>query len=304
METRSSLTSRHSRTVAKRALLYALVVGAVGALFLCVEFSNQRLVSAIPGVPVWLFPLFLSGVLVSIGAFVWREHKKKDALKYSFIPIITHKFRTPMTHIKWATEGLIPSVTETEPKRELLEIRTSVDAMINLTNLLLALSDSESAFAQYNDKRVSFGSFVEEIVLRNAPSATHKNKTLRFSGEREVGDALIDTEKVSFVVQALIKNALTYTLVGGVIKVAVRREGVSVLCEVSDNGIGIPRDDIPRVFGKFFRAKNAKETETDGLGIDLYMASLVIARYGGTLSAVSAGVGKGSTFTLSLPRVA
>jgi signal transduction histidine kinase len=108
---------------------------------------------------------------------------------------------------------------------------------------------------------------------------------------------------MEFVLAALLDNACLYSPPGRDVSVAVSAEGSDAAISVTDNGIGMAPADISRVFTKFFRSKEAKAADSEGFGVSLYLAQSVARRHGGKIRAESEGSGKGSTFSVVLPRV-
>jgi signal transduction histidine kinase len=115
-------------------------------------------------------------------------------------------------------------------------------------------------------------------------------------------EVMIDTERMPFVFENLIDNAIKYTSAGGIVSVMLARTAKNVLVTIADTGIGIPTDEQKNIFTKFFRATNAVKVVTDGNGLGLFVVKTIVERHGGTVSFVSE-VGKGTVFTIELPLV-
>jgi signal transduction histidine kinase len=110
-----------------------------------------------------------------------------------------------------------------------------------------------------------------------------------------------DKTRIQFALQIIFENSLIYTPETGKINIKARQVGGEVVVTIRDNGIGISLDDIPRIFSRFYRATNARHTDTEGMGIGLYMAKNIIEKHRGKIWANSLGEGKGSEFTITLP---
>lgn len=113
--------------------------------------------------------------------------------------------------------------------------------------------------------------------------------------------ASVDKRRMLFALQIIVDNAISYTPRTGKVSVTVSTESSSVYVQVIDSGIGIAKEDMSRLFNKFWRSKEAKTTDTEGMGIGLFMAREIIERHDGQIYATSEGLGKGSTFTIRLP---
>jgi len=293
------------RIVAKKALLYLLAVIAVGVVISLLNYANNLVMERIGGFPVWVFPFLSSIVAVVAGIFIWRKIREGDVLKYEFISIVTHKFRTPLTHIKWSTENLIAKNSISgEDREELDKIRQSNSRLVELTNILAVLSDTEERGAldyAYRKERIDFCQFVEELIDVYAPSYKEKNITVHVSGLEGVINISADAAKLRFVLETLFENSIVYTGSGGSVKVEIVKYKQKVRFSIKDNGIGISESDMGKMFGKFYRTRAASHEDTEGFGIGLYMSKNIIKRHGGLIGVTSSGVGKGSEFYFTLP---
>jgi hypothetical protein len=123
------------------------------------------------------------------------------------------------------------------------------------------------------------------------------------SGNADLGNGLgfVDRKRVQFVMQMIIENAVIYSRQGSRVDVEVEQRKSFIYVSVRDTGIGIAPGDMEHLFSRFFRASNASETHTEGLGIGLFVSRDIMKRHGGDLWAESAGIGKGSTFHMKIP---
>ena len=108
---------------------------------------------------------------------------------------------------------------------------------------------------------------------------------------------------MQFAIQILIENSFAYTPEKGSIYIKIFKEDSHVTMSIKDSGMGISKEDLPRMFTKFFRSHDAKTVDTEGMGIGLFMAKEIIERHGGNVSVKSEGLGKGSEFSIHLPFV-
>ncbi len=285
------------RIIAKRALIYSILV-AFGSFTLSIlNFSHQWILDNFPLLPRWLSPFLSSLVAVGFGISVWNKMRQADVLKYEFITVVTHKFRTPLTHIKWATDEIIKELPE--QSEEIRRIKKSSERLVELTNLLVELSDGGSMYL-YTLKPVSTGVLVSDIVKEYEERSREKKITFKSEIDENIV-VMVDSSKFKSVLQILLDNAYSYTPLGGEVKPSVRKEKKQVIFEVSDSGIGISKTDLPHVFSQFYRTKEAKHADTEGMGIGLYVAKNIVTRHNGTISIFSEGEGKGTKFTITLP---
>ncbi len=285
------------RIIAKRALIYSILV-AFGSFSLSIlNFSNQWILDSFPVFPRWLLPFISSLVAVGFGISVWNKMRQADVLKYEFITVVTHKFRTPLTHIKWATDEIINELPE--QNEEIRRIKKSSERLVELTNLLVELSEGSSMYL-YSLKPVSAHVLLSDIEKEYKERSREKKITFNSQIDENVV-VMADNSKFKSVIQILLDNAFTYTPLGGEISLFVRLEKKQAIFEVIDNGIGISKNDLPHVFSQFYRTKEAKHADTEGMGVGLYIAKNIVTRHNGTISIFSEGEGKGTKFTVTLP---
>ena len=288
------------RLVAKKAFVYGLIVAGVSAVIAFLNLGSSFMENAYPNLPAWILSVAVAIVASGIGTFVWKKMRETDILKYEFITIVTHKFRTPLTRIKWAAESISERDCSTERLQHNVEnIREAAFRLSELTNTLIGLTDSETAFS-YTLRRIDLSGLLRELARRMEKKILEKNVTV----DMQAGDGCFisaDVRRLRPIVGVILENAVIYTPSGGKIAIAVQKRGREVELKVSDTGIGIKKEDVPRIFTKFFRADEARKVDTEGFGIGLYIAKEVIRRHGGKISVFSEGLDKGSVFTVTLP---
>lgn len=246
----------------------------------------------------------LALLIILIILAIWKALTRNEKLKYEFITIIAHKFRTPLTHIKWTSDELAKAEQDSYKKQSLTDIQQSNEKLIKLTNTLVELTDAAGAAAStYSLERISLCDFVRDAALSFKNMFHEKNIFFSVQCPTEPLFVKIDKQRMEFVVQTLLENALNYTSPGKTVEVHITKNGGRGVVSVVDHGIGIDPIDMPNVFTKFFRTKSAQNMDTEGFGVGLYLARSVTRRHRGTLTAYSEGADKGSIFTLTLKRV-
>ncbi|HEX7724571.1 MAG TPA: ATP-binding protein [Candidatus Paceibacterota bacterium] len=300
------------KIVAKRAVAYATIVIGVGCLVGFFDFMNALLRSSHPSFPIWAMPLILALVLVGIGVFIWRQLREGEILKYEFITTVTHKFRTPLTHIKWANEN-IKGLLDTMPNKDTAAGRDVRDQLgyiegansklVELTDILANTSD-DGDFYRYKIVSDDLSAFAREVIRSVTNHAAVKKITVVEKIDPEVR-ALFDSSRLKFVVQTFIENGINYTPENGRVTVTVKTIVVhghrEAVCSVTDSGIGITRDELPRIATKLYRGRRARTTDTEGMGIGLYVSKGIVERHRGRLLVESEGEGKGATFSFYIP---
>jgi signal transduction histidine kinase len=169
--------------------------------------------------------------------------------------------------------------------------------------------DSDKKQTPYDFETVDLCDFVKTIG--ESARQTFYKKNILFSITKDNSPILIKMDKshMEYAIQALLDNALTYTPTGGKVDIFVSRSPASAgsgwrnkaMISVIDNGIGISPIDMPKIFTKFFRAKNAQSADVDGFGIGLHLAQSVIKKHGGKIVGYSEGENHGSRFDIFLP---
>jgi len=179
------------------------------------------------------------------------------------------------------------------------------ERMIHLINDLLNVARIEEGRFMYHPKTVDLIEVLEAVIESAEELAKKKGITLKLVKPKD-GKAKIvkiDIEKISLAFKNLVENAIFYTPERGDVIISVKKKKNEIFVSVQDTGIGIPKNQHDKVFGKFFRADNAIRMETEGTGLGLFIVKNVVAAHNGQVSFESEE-GKGTTFTFSLPLIA
>ena len=232
-----------------------------------------------------------------------KELERLDEAKSEFLSIASHQLRTPSTIIKGYISMMLEGSFGKAPKLikdNLNKIYLSNERLLNLIETLLNISRIESGRIEFNVQPINLVAVIEPIVSDFQKKAKERGLKLEFLPEKNVPEALADREKTKEVISNLIDNSLKYTKQGEV-TVGLHKESRSVVFTCQDTGIGIDSEDVPRLFNKFVRGKGMMQVYTEGTGLGLYFARMVIENMGGRIWAESPGKEKGSKFSFSLP---
>ena len=240
-------------------------------------------------------------VFILIGYRMWVKVREINLLKYEFITIIIHKFRTPLTHIKWSSEELKKATTDEAREAAFQDIQKSNERLIELTDILASMSASDTGSLYYDLKPLRVAAIVQEVYMKFENHFRNKGMKPRFHSDTDAV-ANLDKKQFAFVLQTLIENAVMYSYHGGQFDISVSQNGNKVLVKTLDNGIGIPKVELPHIFEKFHRSGQAKLANTEGLGIGIYLSKKIIKQHRGKIRGFSEGEGKGATFTITLPK--
>lgn len=289
------------KVIARQAFIYAISVAFVGGGLTLLTYASVWILEVYPGFPTWTITLASAVVAVAVSFVVWRQLRENDVLKYGFITTVTHKFRTPLTQIKWATDALSASKLSSEDYAQIKYIQMANTKLVELIDVLTVASESEDVAREYVLVEANLSQIVSDVLISLKDRAASKSIEI-VSKIRPGMSVLCDPAKIKFVVQTLADNALVYTPERGTITVKLEYVENEVRLSVHDTGIGMGHDELARVFSKFYRTLSAQETDTEGMGIGLFVSREVIVRHGGKIWVESMGLGKGSTFTFSLRR--
>ena len=230
--------------------------------------------------------------------------RELDQTKDEFISMASHQLRTPLTSIKgylsMVLEGDVGPVTKNERKM----IQTAFDSaerMVFLISDLLNVSRLQSGKFVIENKPSDIAKMVEAQVNQLQETAKNHHLTLIYDKPNKFPIVNVDETKIQQVVMNFMDNAVFYTPAGGSITVKLEETGSEIRYTVTDTGLGVPAAEQHHLFGKFYRAGNARKMRPDGTGLGLFMAKKVIVAQGGAIIFHSVE-GKGSTFGFSFPK--
>jgi two-component system sensor histidine kinase/response regulator len=230
------------------------------------------------------------------------ELEKLDAMKSRFMLTVAHELRAPVAAIQGYL-GLILDGYAADDEQEMLEnAHRRCGELLDMISDLLLLAHMKEKAAGVKKTTVSVARVLEEVTGLLRAEAERKGLTLKteFSGQPEM---LADEEHLRQLWTNLISNSIKYTPRGGRVVASVDQKDGRVVGVVSDTGVGIAADDLPRIFDEFYRTKQAKSIEEHGTGLGLSIVKQIVESYGGTID-VESQLGKGTTVTFTLPRVA
>ncbi len=223
------------------------------------------------------------------------------ALRDKFIAVASHELKTPLTSIHGYAQLLKqragPSLSP-DALRMIDTIERQVARLGTMISALLDISRIEQGQLSLNPVRIDLNAFVTTLVREIEPSIRMHKLILTLSDGTVPVDA--DPLRLEQAIQNLVGNAVKYSPLGGPIDIAVHTQGRMACLSVSDRGIGIPADSLPKLFDRFYRAPNAEANSINGLGVGLYVVREIIRLHGGDVT-VESQENMGSTFTITLP---
>lgn len=247
--------------------------------------------------------VFSSGVIV-----VFRDITKQLKLENSrreFVANVSHELRTPLTTIKGYAETIID--IESDEGRDdgptagfARVIDTETDRMTRLVKDLLTLSQLDNNKQRLNCTSFDLMELTQSVTDKMSINAKSHSHELNFIPRSEPFTFFGDKDRIEQVLINIISNAIKYTLDGGKIDVECGSDGQNALLRVTDNGIGIPREDIPHIFERFYRVDKARSRQSGGTGLGLAIAREIVQRHGGDIE-IESHMPNGTAVSIVLP---
>lgn len=230
------------------------------------------------------------------------EERRLDKMRSDFVSNVSHELRTPIAMLQGYSEAIIDDVAGSEEeKQEIIKIIYDESLRIGrLVNELLDLARMEAGHITLNIQDVEIGAFVKRITSKFQNIARDNHISLTNNVEDGESFFSLDPDKIEQVLTNLIDNAMRHTAEYGNIKVGKRMLNEGLYLTVEDNGAGIPEEDLPFVFERFYKADKARTRGKAGTGLGLAIAKNIVDAHHGRLS-VESKVGKGTRFTIFLP---
>ncbi len=226
-----------------------------------------------------------------------------DRLKSDFISVAAHQLRTPLSGVKWVLKLLIDGdlgAVSIEQSKMLKRGYDTNEKMIQLVNDLLNVSRIENGKFGYKFEKNDFAKILNLLVENSQLASRERNIEVVVETHIELEPFFFDAEKLLIALQNLVDNAIKYTLPGGRVTIMTEKQGDYLQVKIKDTGVGIPKEEIHKLFSKFFRATNVIHLQTDGSGLGLFIVKSIIMRHGGQIW-VDSEETKGTTFTVLIP---
>ncbi len=224
-----------------------------------------------------------------------------DEARNQFVSNASHELKTPLATIKILVESMIYEENMDAQLRQefLTDINKEIDRLSSVVGDLLTLVHIDSHKLRLRREMMVFSDTVRETVSRLAPLAKKRSQEIvtKISDDCEM---FADPLKLAQVCYNIIENAIKYTPDGGRITVTLGRSGRDAVLEIADTGVGIPEEDVPHVFDRFYRVDKARSRDTGGTGLGLSIVQQIIRLHAGSVT-VQSERGKGTTFIVQLP---
>lgn len=231
------------------------------------------------------------------------EAEKLEQMRRDFIANVSHELRTPLTAIRGYNEALADGTAGDGKYREKYHkiIREEAVRLERLVNDLLDLSRLQSGKMEIEMEPLDLGGIIEGVVDKLRGEAEHKNILLTADYPENLPPVLGDGDRITQLLIIFVDNAMNYTPDGGEIRVVAGEEDEWVRVDVADTGVGIPPEDLPLVWERFYKVDKARSRSRSGTGLGLAIAKQVVELHGGKVD-VESEPGKGSTFSFFLKK--
>jgi histidine kinase len=223
-----------------------------------------------------------------------------ETQRVALIGNVAHELRTPLSNIRITLEGLIDEVF-TPDTETFLDIQHEVSRLQRLVYQLERLSQAESGQIPLNKQWVDYAQLIKATCERLKVQYDSKGVDLVYEVSLKLPQIRIDPDHITQVLINLLGNALQYTPAGGRVTIQAHVSGEKIVTSVRDKGIGMQPSELKRIFERFYRIDKSRARSSGGNGIGLTITRHLLLAHQGTISAESAGLGFGSTFTFTLP---
>ncbi|HHY04244.1 MAG TPA: cell wall metabolism sensor histidine kinase WalK [Thermoanaerobacterales bacterium] len=234
---------------------------------------------------------------------ITKQHKLDDMRK-EFVANVSHELRTPLTTIKSYTETLLDgALTEHELAESFLNVvNNEADRMTRLVSDLLELSRLDNRETRWEKSPISLEMVLKDVIDKMAVNARKKKQELRYDLPDGISKVYADRDKIEQVFQNIMSNAIKYTPEGGSIYVYLKQDGKYIKVVFRDSGIGIPKEDLSRIFERFYRVDKTRSRQMGGTGLGLSIAKEIINAHNGEIL-IQSTPGHGTEVSILLPAI-
>ena len=245
---------------------------------------------------------FISGLVAVLHDTT--EQEKEERERRLFVSNVSHELRTPLTSVKSYLEALDEGALSEPVAPDFIKVSLDeTNRMMRMVSDLLSLSRIDNATSHLDIELTNFTAFITFILNRfDKIRSQNDDKKYEIIRDYPINSIWveIDTDKMTQVIDNIINNAIKYSPDGGKITVSMKTTDTQMILSISDEGFGIPKKDLPKIFDRFYRVDKARSRAQGGSGLGLAIAKEIIKQHNGFIWAKSE-YGKGSTFTIVLP---
>ncbi|MBM7660153.1 signal transduction histidine kinase [Bacillus mesophilus] len=227
------------------------------------------------------------------------NHLKKE--RNEFLASIAHELRTPLTYIKgYADVASQKNISEEDREQYLKIIKEEIQHLSRLINNLFDLARVDQNHFQVKKQKVNISHFIQRIIVKVTPAFEQNQIRLSLSGS-DVAEVEIDTERFEQVLTNLLDNSLKYSDNNTFVEINVSGTKHDVFITIKDQGVGIPKEDLPYIFDRLYRVEKSRSRVSGGTGLGLSIAKEIVEAHGGEIS-VKSHVHEGTLITIRMDR--
>lgn len=241
------------------------------------------------------------GGIIIVFQDITQQHKL-DNMRKEFVANVSHELKTPITTIKSYTETLMEyeNLDEELSYKFLSVIDKECDRMARIVRDLLQLSNLDYNKTKWNKVECKVDKLIEDVCLKLDLAFKEKNHKLIIDMEENLPNIIVDIDGIEQVILNVLSNAIKYTPDNGEIIVSARRNDDKIVIKVKDNGIGIPKEDINRIFERFYRVDKGRSRELGGTGLGLSIARQIVQAHNGEIT-LESEYNVGTEVSIALP---
>ncbi len=276
------------------ATLFVVIIG----------YGGYALVDNIPLLWLYLIPVILGMLLYLISFGIFKKLSRVEKVKSEFLTVAAHNLRTPLTKIQWLVSDVSGKIQDQETLIRFKEIQNSLKDLTQIVNRFLEISEAgqTSVYFSYAFETQHIEYVVLQAVSTHKVGIEQKNLALTTRIREGLPAVLADKERIQLVINILVENAIMYNEQNGSIDIELYEEkGDMITCSIKSTGIGIAKENLPKMFTKFYRTQEAISKNTDSIGLGLSLAKEIIKKHGGKIHVESDGKGLGARFWFTLP---
>ncbi len=234
------------------------------------------------------------------------DQEQLESMRREFVANVSHELRTPLTTVKSYVETILDDDDSLKPdlrRHFLTVVNDEVDRMTRLVRDLLQLAQFDAGRAHWKKRPTDLSSLAADVLERFQVQAERRQLTLELKVTKTLPQVSVDRDRIGQVLSNLISNAIKFTPAGGCIQVSVTAASENMIrTAVTDNGAGIPAEDQPRIFERFYRVDKARSRSLGGTGLGLPIARQIVEAHGGYIK-LSSVLGQGTSVSFLLPAI-
>lgn len=287
-----------------KKILYSLgIIISLSLFIVAIGALGNFLIEEGPFEQIWILPIAGGTFLYLIGYIILRKIRRVEKLKSEFITIAAHNLRTPLTKIQWLITDLEGKIQDPKMEKRFANMKETFQNLNMIVHRLLEVSEAgkTSMYFSYILENHRFEYTILQSTADYSVGIEQKNISLNTRIQEGLPMVKIDKDRMQLAVNIFMENAILYNKKDGSINIDVYQKKDKLICSIKNTGIGISKEDLPKIFTKFYRTREAITKDTDRIGLGLSLAKEIISKHGGKVYVESEGKGMETCFWFTLP---